>query len=128
MRTIIIIKSISVFLLIVNVSAESVRRTITNSIPLPDGYERIEYSKNTFSYWIQNLPVKKDKRIVIYNRKYIPKDYYNVFAVVQKQLLFKSAGLFFQVCRTFLRGAMGKSAEFSRQNKRLSMRRKALSN
>ena len=37
---------------------------LINSIPLPEGYERENISKSSFSYWLRQLPI--DKKIILY--------------------------------------------------------------
>jgi hypothetical protein len=41
---------------------------LINSIPLPEGYERENISKSSFSYWLRQLPIdKKDNIVHLYN-------------------------------------------------------------
>jgi hypothetical protein len=45
---------------------DSIPSTI-NSILLPDGYTRIVAEKNTFTQWLRNIHLKKDKTVYLYN-------------------------------------------------------------
>ena len=63
--------------------------TIKN-IPVPKGYERIQFDKKSFSHYLQSLPLKKSKKIYKYNGEKIFGVLYNIYAVVDKPLLFKS--------------------------------------
>jgi hypothetical protein len=36
-------------------------------ISLPEGYKRMDFSKNSFATWLRNMRVKKDKRVFLYN-------------------------------------------------------------
>ena len=47
-------------------SGMTLLRTIAD-IPLPKGYERIHFSNESFGLWLRNRPVKKDKRVFLYN-------------------------------------------------------------
>lgn len=38
-----------------------------NSIPLPEGYTRIAAEKNSFTQWLRNIHLKKDKTVYLYN-------------------------------------------------------------
>jgi hypothetical protein len=38
-----------------------------NSIPLPEGYKRIDAEKNSFTEWLRNIHLKKDKTVYLYN-------------------------------------------------------------
>jgi hypothetical protein len=70
--------------------------TIASQIPVPNGFVRKSFPQGTFSNWVQNLPLKKSDRILAYNGSAInDPDHnvialYNVFAVVDMPLLFKS--------------------------------------
>ncbi|NNL77096.1 MAG: hypothetical protein HKO68_12245 [Desulfobacterales bacterium] len=63
--------------------------TIKN-IPVPDGYERIRFDKKSFSHYLQSLPLKESKNIYKWNGKKVLGVLYNIYAVVDKPLLFKS--------------------------------------
>lgn len=41
-------------------------RTIA-AIPLPEGYERIQFAPGSFAAWLRALPLKKDKTVYLYN-------------------------------------------------------------
>ncbi|MES2004090.1 MAG: DUF4846 domain-containing protein [Bacteroidota bacterium] len=45
-----------------NTSMQTVKQ-----IPLPDGYERVPVQENGFGAYLRNLPLRKDKRIYLYN-------------------------------------------------------------
>ena len=70
--------------------------TIASRIPVPDGFIRKTFPPGSFSNWVQNLPLKKSDRILAYNGSAINDPsrnviaLYNVFAVVDMLLLFKS--------------------------------------
>jgi maltoporin len=38
-----------------------------SAIPLPEGYRRLPASKNSFALWLQNIALKKDKTVYLYN-------------------------------------------------------------
>ncbi|MGA1870942.1 MAG: DUF4846 domain-containing protein [bacterium] len=59
-------------------------------ISVPKGYKRIDYPKNSFSFYLQNLPIKENKKIYKWNGKKVFGILYNVFAVIDKPLLFNS--------------------------------------
>lgn len=58
-------------------------------LPLPDGYERLAYEEGSFSNWVQNIPLKADKKILTYNGRVL-RSFYNLFAVIDLPLLFTS--------------------------------------
>jgi len=62
---------------------------IINIIPAPEGYKRIYYPQNTFSSWVQNLPLKDSQKISSHEGGYISRAIYRIYAVVDKPLLFK---------------------------------------
>ncbi|MBS1934653.1 MAG: hypothetical protein JST96_11690, partial [Bacteroidetes bacterium] len=49
-----------------NSSADTILSTI-NSIPLPEGYRRVTAEKNSFTQWLRNIHLKKDKTVYLYN-------------------------------------------------------------
>lgn len=57
-------------------------------LPLPPGYTRLSFQEGSYSRWLQNLPLKKDKTIKLYNKKNVTPGYYNVFAVIDLPMLF----------------------------------------
>ena len=63
--------------------------TIKN-IPVPSGYERIRYDKKSYSHYLQSLPLKEKNTIYKWNGKKVFGVLYNIYAVVDKPLLFKS--------------------------------------
>lgn len=40
-----------------------------NQINLPTGYQTVSFKKNSFSDWIQYLPLKKDNTVYLYNKQ-----------------------------------------------------------
>jgi len=66
------------------------QKSISNSIPAPNGYTRKEYPAGSFSHWVQSLPVKKEKTILQFDGTLCTYEFYNNFAVVDIPLLFKS--------------------------------------
>ena len=63
--------------------------TIKN-IPVPSGYERIRYNKKSYSHYLQSLPLKESRKIYKWNGEKVFDVLYNIYAVVNKPLLFKS--------------------------------------
>lgn len=59
-------------------------------IPVPEGYARIQYNNNSFSAYLQSLPLKQDNTIKKYNGKKVFGLLYNIYAVVNKPLLFNA--------------------------------------
>lgn len=59
-------------------------------IPVPNGYERIRYDKKSYSHYLQSLPLKESRKIYKWNGKKVFGVLYNIYAVVDKPLLFKS--------------------------------------
>lgn len=41
-------------------------KTIGN-IPLPDGFFRLKRNKNSFAYWLENIPLKEDKTVFLFD-------------------------------------------------------------
>jgi len=58
-------------------------------LPVPDGYKRISCPVNSYSLWVTQLPLESTTVVHTFNGDAIPKDYYNVSAVVRMPLLFK---------------------------------------
>jgi hypothetical protein len=65
-------------------------RTINNSIPVPNGFLREIYPTDSYSHWIQNLPLKVPPIILNYKGQVVESGLYRVFGVVGLPLLFKS--------------------------------------
>jgi hypothetical protein len=59
-----------------------------SDLTLPQGCTRIEYSPNSFSGWIQRMPVKGNKSILTYRGAMLPARVYDRFAVLERPLLF----------------------------------------
>lgn len=72
------------------------RIPVSEGIPVPEGYTRVNCLAGSFSRWVQSLPLKRTNTVTLYNGKTLnPFDnvLYNdfkVFAVVDMPLLFKS--------------------------------------
>jgi hypothetical protein len=64
-------------------------KTVAN-IKHPFNYTRNSYIKNSFSEWIQQLPIKATNDILSHGNTKINNSLYHVFAVVQMPLLFKT--------------------------------------
>jgi len=60
------------------------------NLPVPNGYERIKYDKKSYSHYLQNLPLKNSKIIYNWNGEKVLGVLYNIYAVVDKPLLYKS--------------------------------------
>src|SRR5690349_24986363 len=41
--------------------------TRVGNIPLPDGFERVAVAKGSFAEWLQNVGIKKDNTVYLYN-------------------------------------------------------------
>ena len=59
-------------------------------IPVPQGYARINYDSGSFSAYLQHLPLKSENAILKWNGEKVIGLLYNVYAVVNKPLLFKA--------------------------------------
>ncbi len=62
--------------------------TLQTSIPVPSGFTRNAYAKDSFSHWIQHLGLKNPPVIRDYRSEVIYSDFYRVWGVVQMPLLF----------------------------------------
>lgn len=60
------------------------------AIPAPPGFVRIAYPERSYSHYLQNLPVKPENKIYKFDGKRVFGLLYNIYAVVDKPLLFKS--------------------------------------
>lgn len=81
---------INIFLFVyltINVHGESFKQV--KNIKAPKSYTRIKYNKNSYSNWIKNLSLKNKNEIKLFTGKKLQNNYYNVFAVINKKLLFK---------------------------------------
>jgi len=56
-------------------------------IPVPEGFKRISYPEHSFSSYLQNLPLKKENKVLSYQKKDLS-DWYDSIAVINKPLLF----------------------------------------
>lgn len=60
-----------------------------NQIAVPAGYKRIKYQNNSFSDWIQKLPIKNSNKIKKYDGTNIA-SFYSILAVIDKPILFNA--------------------------------------
>jgi hypothetical protein len=87
--------------------------TIKNKIPVPPGYQCMVYPHDSFSSWIQNLPLKTGNSIIDYCGHNVESGFYNVFGVIMIPLMFKSD---LEQCADF---AMRFWAEFHKEKGKL---------
>jgi hypothetical protein len=59
-----------------------------SSITVPDGFERIATANNSYAEYLRSLPIKTDKKILLWNGNYLPINTYEQIAVVDLPLLF----------------------------------------
>jgi len=59
------------------------------NIKTPKGYERIKTDVGSYSDWVRNLNLKKDKKIKTYDGSYLSPTSYDSFGVIDIPLLFK---------------------------------------
>jgi len=59
-------------------------------LPVPQGYQRLTFPEESYSRYLQQLPLKPDKTIARYDGKPVPTGLYRVLAVVDRPLLFRS--------------------------------------
>jgi hypothetical protein len=71
-------------------TGQAQQKTIRTAINVPSGFQRMDYPEGSFSNWLQNVPLKKDNNIVSYNGTPVNKRIYQVWAVADIPLLFKS--------------------------------------
>ena len=57
-------------------------------IPVPSGCSRVEYPPDSFSGWIQRIPLKNGTSIRTYRGTYLPSRVYDRMAVLDRPLLF----------------------------------------
>ncbi len=62
---------------------------IVKNIAVPDGYSRIKYSVDSYSHWIQNLPLKSKKEIRLYDGSIKSPGFYKIFEVVNLAIMFR---------------------------------------
>ena len=74
---------------IYSASSYSQVKTIS-SIKHPFNYTRNSYIKNSFSEWLQQLPLKPNNDILSHTKSKISNQLYHIFAVVNMPLLFTS--------------------------------------
>jgi hypothetical protein len=64
--------------------------TISTAIEVPEGYLRLKYPNDSFSNWIQNLPLKTQPVILDHQGRVVQSGFYNVWGVVRMPVLFRS--------------------------------------
>jgi hypothetical protein len=84
----IFITCIFIFCLSSHLAGDPLR--VKDAIPVPRDYQRMVYPHDSFSCWIQNLPLKTDNSIIDYRGHNIESGFYNLFGVIQMPLMFKS--------------------------------------
>lgn len=77
-------------LLLIPVATIDAQDYTVRSMPSPEGCKKPTFPGNSYSAWIQNLPLKNDRRIVNFRQQEVRSSFYNVFAVVNMPLLFKA--------------------------------------
>jgi hypothetical protein len=87
--------------------------TIATVIPTPKGYTRLSYPESSYSYWVQNLPLKNTTDILTFDGSTLYNSNYSVWAVVNMPLLFSSD---IEQCADY---AMRFYAEYHKEKKRL---------
>jgi hypothetical protein len=108
------VTAISIILFSVSVQVFSdTSPIIKNKIPLPSGYQRIAYPQDSFSSWVQDLPLKTESVIIDYRGHIIESGFYKVFGVVRMPIMFKSD---LEQCADF---AMRFWAEFHKETGKL---------
>jgi hypothetical protein len=76
-------------LLIIGMGVSGQVKHIQHTIEVPEGYTRVNYLEDTFSSWIQRLPLKEENTILSHTGKEVANGNYHIFAVVDIGLLFK---------------------------------------
>ncbi|HBX52276.1 MAG: hypothetical protein A2275_15360 [Bacteroidetes bacterium RIFOXYA12_FULL_35_11] len=90
------------------------QKIIKTEFPVPSGYNRIEYDKETYAAFVQSMPLKKDKTIKAASGKNISNSLYKIWGVVDFPLLFKSD---IEQCADY---SMRIWAEYHKQNDKLN--------
>ncbi len=85
-----VIVAITILLVCLYNEGKSDAETINNSIPVPQGYQRLVYPVGSFSKWIQNLPLKTDHVILDYRGRNVAPGFYNLFGVIRMPLMFQT--------------------------------------
>jgi hypothetical protein len=67
----------------------SAGRTI-GDLPVPAGFVRRDYQKLSYQQWIKSLPIKNENIILKYDGCHIVSSFYDILAVVDMPMLFKS--------------------------------------
>lgn len=91
----------------------SAQAEVISDLPVPRGYKRVAFTRDSFSGWLQNLPVKEDKSILTHTGKRVAPGKYERLAVVDMPLLFSED---LEQCADF---CMRFRAEYYRQTGRL---------
>jgi len=80
-----------IFIFFISVQVMSdLNRTVRNTIPIPNGYERMVPPEGSFSQWIQSLPLKSDNIIFDYRGRPVESGSYRLYGVIEMPLMFKS--------------------------------------
>ena len=81
-----------ILLLLMGISTLSLGQgvAIKDAIPVPNGYQRQNYTSGSYSHWIQNLPLKAQPVILDYRGQAVESRLYSVYGVVRMPLLFRS--------------------------------------
>lgn len=82
-------------------------------LPVPRGYERAAYPSDSFSGWLQRLPLKNNTTVLTHNGGAVPSRRYNRTAVIDMPLLFSDD---LEQCADYCMRFWG---EFHRQTGRL---------
>jgi hypothetical protein len=110
-------KNIYLFLFLgIIVSQKLFSQNRISEISLPVGYTRIHFAKNSYSHYIQNLPLKADNSILEWSgsKLRLSSFLYNVLAVVDKPILFKED---LEQCADY---SMRFWADYHKENNKLS--------
>lgn len=77
-------------LIFFSIIAYGQKKTVSNYCNTPGGFKRVAYPEKSFSSFVQKLPVKDDNLLLSHIGGNATKSFYNVFAVIDFPLLFKS--------------------------------------
>ena len=82
MKKIFIVLMVLVFPLYAKASSQ------VSDIAVPEGFERTIAASSSYASYLRSLPIKRDKKIQLWNGDYLPKNTYEQIAVVDLPLLF----------------------------------------
>jgi hypothetical protein len=102
-----------IFFILSDYSFSDKNPRVKDAIPVPRDYQRMVYPNDSFSNWIQNLPLKTGNSIIDYRGHNVESGFYNVLGVIRMPLMFKSD---LEQCADF---AMRFWAEFHREKGKL---------